>query len=82
MSAVTSPVMRVRVTELLKERGWTGYRLAIAAKERGVSEQAIYRLVRLKGRQSRFDARLLDVLCDIFDVDPSELLEHERPKRR
>lgn len=74
--------MRIRITELLKEREMTPYALAMNSKGR-ISLSAAHRLARKDGRVARFEASLLDALCDAFNVDPNELLEREpQPKRR
>ena len=73
--------MRVRLTELLAERGMTVYALAKAVERRGgVSEQAVYRLAR-NSAPERVDVRLLDAICDVLDVGPGELLERGKRKR-
>jgi DNA-binding Xre family transcriptional regulator len=73
--------LRVRVPELLKARGMTAYQLAKASEGR-ISLSAAYRLVRARGRIGRFDAPVVEALCDVLDVEPGELFERERPTRR
>ena len=74
--------MRVRVPELLEERGLTAYAVAQASGGR-ISLSALYRLVRAGGRVRFLDAALLDALCDVLDVGPDALLERETaPKRK
>lgn len=74
-------VIRLRVAELLDQRGWTAYRLA---KETGLSMPVAYRLADPSGEFSRLEAETLEKLCEVFDVQPGELLVWERatPKRR
>jgi hypothetical protein len=69
--------MRVRLRELLDERGMTVYGLAKAVDELGVgvSVQAVYRLARLHGAPQRMDVRLLCALYDVLGCrDFNELL--------
>ncbi len=56
----------MRLKELLETKGMTVYALAKAVEQRGVSEQAVYRLARLDGAAQRFDARLLVALYDVL----------------
>lgn len=72
--------MRVRLAELLETSGLTAYAVAQQSDGR-ISTSALYRLLKSDGRARYLDAELLDALCDVFDVDPSELLERERPTR-
>lgn len=73
--------MRVRIPELLEERGLTPYSLAMKSGSR-ISLSAAHRLARAQGRVKLFSADLLEALCDVLEVDPGELLEREAPKRR
>lgn len=72
-------MIRWRIPELLKERGWTAYRLA---QETGLTVPAAYRLAKGEPVQ-RIDAATLETLCETFGVQPGDLLEWERnsPKR-
>jgi len=74
--------MRLRLPELLAERGWTAYQLHAQAGGR-LSMSTAYRILRDRGRVTCFDAELLETLCDVFGVGPAELFERERkpPKR-
>lgn len=56
----------------------TAYELAKASGGR-ISLAAIYRLKKSGGRVRYIDARMLEAMCDVFGVDPAELLEY-RPK--
>jgi transcriptional regulator with XRE-family HTH domain len=73
--------MRLRVPELLKAHGFTTYS---AAKRSGgrINYTTLYRVVRKRGQMKNFDAALLDALCDVLGIDPSELLERDKPPRR
>lgn len=73
--------MRVRILELLGQRGLTPYSLSLKSGNR-ISLSAAHRLARAEGRVKLFSAELLEALCDVLDVDPGELLEREAPKRR
>ena len=72
-------MVRLRVHELLKKRGWTAYRLA---KETGLSITLCYRLAKPEGRFGRLDAKTLERLCEVFDCQPGELLEWRPAERR
>jgi DNA-binding Xre family transcriptional regulator len=72
-------VVRLRLPELLNELGWTPYRLA---KELGMTEPAVYRLVKRRGRFARLSATMLDRLCEVTGKAPGQLLERETVKRR
>ncbi len=72
-------VVRLRLPELLDELGWTPYRLA---KELGMTEPAVYRLVNRRGRFARLSATMLDRLCEVTGKAPGELLERQATKRR
>jgi DNA-binding Xre family transcriptional regulator len=64
-------MIRWRVPELLRVRGWTPYRLA---KESGLTLPAAYRLA--KGDPvERIEVASLEALCDVFGVEPGELIE-------
>lgn len=65
--------LRLRVPELLEERGWTAYRLA---KESGgrISLPTAHRLVRYGGRLLQFRASILEALCDTLGVGIAELI--------
>lgn len=73
--------MRIRINELLKSRGWSWYRLAQESDKR-ISPSAAFRLVEANGQIKRFDAKLLDSLCDVLGVkDMNELIEREPAKK-
>lgn len=71
-------MIRWRIPDLLKERGWTAYRLA---QETGLTVPAAYRLAR-GGPVKRIDADTLERLCEAFQCQPGDLLERETGKRR
>ena len=73
--------MRVRLAELLEARGLTAYAVAQQSDGR-ISTSALYRLLKADGRPRLLDAELLDALCDVLDVEPSELLERDRRPSR
>lgn len=74
--------MRLRLPELLDERGMTPYALARASGGRIDMSQA-YRLTRSRGQVRYLDTRLLEALCDVLEVKPGELLERTpQPGRR
>ena len=72
--------VRLRIVELLRRRGMTPYALATASRGR-ISLPMAYRLVRARGRFVTVKATVLEALCDVFQVDPADLLESERRGR-
>jgi len=74
-------VIRLRLADLLAERGWTPYRLA---RETGLTSPTAYRRADVSIRFGRFTADTLDRLCEALGVQPGELLEWvpETPARR
>lgn len=71
--------MKLRVRELLAERGITAYELAKRSKGR-ISESTAYRLARNEWRQ--LSSGVMDALCDVLEIkDPGPLFERERAKR-
>lgn len=73
--------MRLRLPELLEERGLTPYGVAKASGGR-IDQSTLYRLQRKRGRVELFSATLLEALCDTLKCDPAELLEREGKRRR
>jgi DNA-binding Xre family transcriptional regulator len=76
-------IMRLRLPELLEEQQppMTAYGLAKASGGR-ISRSTAYRLTRNRGVVRYLDSELLETLCDVFDLEPGELLEREKSKRR
>lgn len=73
--------MRLRIPELMAARNLTtAYQLAKAAGGR-MSMTNAYNLVESAGRM---DVRLetVDILCDVFDVEPNDLIDREKKKPR
>lgn len=71
-------MLRLRVVELLKQRGWTRYRLA---KESGLTLNQAYRVARPDGRFTRLERKTLERLCRAFGVEPGELFAgREKPR--
>lgn len=66
--------VRIRLAELLAEKGVTPYRVAKDSGGR-IGVRTIYRLKQRDGRLESYDAKLLDALCDVLGVTPGELLE-------
>ncbi len=73
--------MRIRFPELLKAHGKTAYAVHKDSGGR-ISLSTAYRLKKSKGNLKFLDVGLLEALCDVFDVEPGELLEREKSKRR
>ena len=64
-------MIRFRLAELLKRRGWTPYRLSQMS---GLTAPTAYRLADPSLRFGRFTTDTLDRLCRALDVQPGELL--------
>ncbi len=73
--------MRLRLPELLEERGMTAYGLEAASKGR-ISMSAAYRLCRRRGKMRYLDTQILEVLCEVLEIEPGELLERTPRRRR
>jgi DNA-binding Xre family transcriptional regulator len=73
--------MRTRFPELLRDSGLTPYEVAMRSRKR-ITLTKVYRLKKGRGKLPTYDAKMLDALCDIFGVEPSELLERERPRKK
>lgn len=68
--------MRIRIPELLEQRGVSAY--AVARDSRGrISLSTIYRLRERRGQLETFAADMLEALCDVLGVTPCELLERD-----
>jgi putative transcriptional regulator len=65
-------MIRFRLAEILKERGWTPYRLSQVT---GLTAPTLYRLADPELRFGRFTTDTLDRLCEALDVQPGDLLE-------
>ena len=72
--------MRLRLPELLEERGVTAYAVAKASGGR-ISQSAIHALVRERGHFERIAARHLEALCEVLQVSPNDLIERKRGAR-
>ena len=74
-------MIRFRLAELLKRRGWTPYRLS---QMTGLTAPTAYRLADPELRFGRYTTDTLDRLCRALDVQPGELLERvpDQKKRR
>jgi DNA-binding Xre family transcriptional regulator len=72
-------VIRFRLAAILKQKGWTPYRLAQAT---GLTVPTAYRLADPELRFGRFTADTLDRLCAALHVQPGELLEWVPEKKR
>ena len=74
-------MVRWRLGEALRKRGWTAYRLS---RETGITMPAVYRLARDRGQMGRVEGRTLDKLCAALECQPGDLLEHvlDKPKRK
>jgi len=73
--------MRLRLPELMKARQMrTAYALA-KASDFAISITTAARLVDEENPPARVDLRTLEVLCDVFDVGPGELLERDKKRR-
>lgn len=74
--------MRLRLPELMAAKGiTTAYQLAKASNGR-LTQTTAQRLVKANGHPDAIQFRVLDVLCDVLGVEPSELLERDKKPRR
>jgi DNA-binding Xre family transcriptional regulator len=73
-------LMRLRLPELLEERGLSAYGLSKASSGR-ISMSTAYRLTKLDGRVQNFDADMLEALCDVLKCEPGDLLEREKRRK-
>jgi len=65
-------MVRLKVHELMKERGLTAYRLCQGTD---LAYPSAYRLSRADGRFGRLHAETLEQLCRFFQVQPGRLLQ-------
>lgn len=72
------PRMRLRVGEILAERGMTAYGLSKASGKR-IELSAAYRLA--KDQWTQMPRETLIALCDALEVEPGDLFVYQ-PKRR
>lgn len=71
--------VRLRVPELLADRGMTAYGLSKASEGR-ISMSAAYRLA--SGDFGEISASAIEALCDVFEVEPGALFVRvPEPKR-
>lgn len=66
-------MIRLRLAEVLKSKGWTPYRLSQVT---GLTAPTTYRLADPEKQFGRFTADTLDRLCKALDVQPGDLLEY------
>jgi hypothetical protein len=71
-------MMRLRVPELLEERGWTAYELSKKSNGR-ISMSAAYRFV--NGDWKCVSGEMLDALCDVFGLTDTGRLFERTDKR-
>lgn len=69
-------LMRLRIPELLTERGLTPYAVARDSEGR-ISLSTIYRLKDRRGQLDTFAADMLEALCDVLRVKPGDLFERD-----
>jgi putative transcriptional regulator len=65
-------MIRFRLAEVLKEKGWTPYRLSQAT---GLTVPTAYRLADPEQQFGRYTTDTLDRLCTALEVQPGDLLE-------
>jgi DNA-binding Xre family transcriptional regulator len=65
-------MIRFRLAEVLREKGWTPYRLSQAT---GLTVPTAYRLADPEQQFGRYTADTLDRLCTALEVQPGDLLE-------
>jgi DNA-binding Xre family transcriptional regulator len=72
--------VRLRLPELLKERGVTAYAVARDSGGR-LAIRSLYRLVKRRGRVTMVSAKTIEALCDVLRASPNELIELEGRRR-
>ncbi|MCZ8267336.1 MAG: helix-turn-helix domain-containing protein [Gemmatimonas sp.] len=75
-----APRLRLRLPELLAQRGISWLKLAELSNGR-ISRSTAHRLVKERDRLKMFDAAVLETLCELLSVTPSELLERPAQKK-
>jgi DNA-binding Xre family transcriptional regulator len=68
--------MRIRLAELMAQRQTNPRRIELATQG-AINARTLYRIKAMDGRPRFFDAELLDALCQVLEVGPGDLLEHE-----
>lgn len=71
--------LRLRLREILRERGLTGYALS---KYTGLSLNTIYRLMHKEGRLGLIHADTLERLCGALRITPTELFDYQQPEAK
>ena len=66
-------MIRWRLRDVLRKRGWTAYRLA---RETGLTMPSVYRHARQKVRVGRVESETLDRFCAALKCQPGDLLEY------
>lgn len=64
-------MIRFKLAEVLKARGWTAYRLA---QEAGLESPHAYRLAKRTNFDS-YKSQTLDILCSVLNCQVGDLLE-------
>ena len=77
----TLRAVRLRFPELFTEHQITPYGLAKRSKGR-ISLSTAYRLRRIRGKLHAFDAALCDAICDVLGIEPKDLFERGRGRKR
>jgi DNA-binding Xre family transcriptional regulator len=73
--------MRLKLPELMEARGMKSAYALMKASAGAMNITTAVRLVEAEGKPKRIDMTTLDVLCDIFNVGPGELLERDKPAK-
>ena len=74
---MSANMARLRINELLEERGMTAYRLA---KDTGITHSTIGKLRHNQAVEIRLD--VIDRLCGVLECEPSDLIEVEAAKKK
>lgn len=72
--------MRLQLPELMAEHGITNAH--DLAKRSGIPMATAYRLVGNEGRLDKRLSAVLEALCDVFKVEPCQLLKRDTPDTR
>lgn len=74
--------MYIRLAELMAEHGIENAHDLSKRSGGRIPITTAYRIVRNQGQLDKRLSALLEGLCEVFDVEPCELLAREKPKRR
>lgn len=69
-------MIKIKLTELLKKKGYIDKPYREMSEEIGVDHVSLWKMI--KGEKYNPSLETLDKLCDFFGCQPGDLLEHKR----